>query len=1126
MAKFIHLRAISSYSLCYGAMPITQIINLCKKFKIPAATISDRGNLFGLLEFSLAATKEGIQPIPSVSLKVKFAADKFDQILLIAKNETGYKNLLKLVSLSYLESADQHLNAIDAVLLEKLAKDLIILAGYREGLLYQAAKNKQTKEAEKIITYYNKLDSELYIELSRLGYKNENIAEAGLLSFAQTLNIPIVATNDVKYSDLELHNAQDVLSCIATNQYIDDPNREVKTREHYFKSQEAMQELFKDLPEAINNTILIAKKCSFFATTSEPSLPHFNAKENSEIEELRLQAQNGLAERFLSHNVPAQKHPKYQQRLTYELDIIIKMGFPGYFLIVSDFIKWSKSNNIPVGPGRGSGAGSMVAFAMKITDLDPLEFGLLFERFLNPERVSMPDFDIDFCQERREEVINYVREKYGKDRVAQIITFGKLQAKAVLKDVGRVLQMPYHQVDRISKMIPFNPINPVTLKTAIEMDPLLEQERKNDAQIAKLLDLGLKLEGLHRHASTHAAGIVIANQNLLDLIPLYKDSKSDMPVVQYSMKYTELSGLVKFDFLGLKTLTVIAKSIELIKQQNLELNIDNIPLNDPKTFKMLSLGNTIGVFQLESAGMRDCLKKMAPDKIEELIALISLYRPGPMDNIPKYIATKHGKTEAEYPHPLLEDCLKETFGVIIYQEQVMQIAQILAGYSLGEADLLRRAMGKKIKAEMDAQRQIFVKGAIANNITKHKASEIFDLVAKFAGYGFNKSHAAAYALIGYQTAYLKANFAVEFITATLNLEYNDTDKLNLFIQEAKNLNIEILPPDINLSSALFSVEIKNGTKSIRYGLAALKSVGKAVIDELVTKRGNKKFTNILDLIKRCGSKIIQKRQLESLVKSGSLDNLEINRAKLLNSLEYIIKLTQNYEIEKNSNQQALFSDDIDTNISFSIENCDFFNAKEKLQNEFDAFGFYLTEHPLERFLPILKNQNITTSAAIVKSTEKTKEIIISGVIISYKQRSGKKGRFLTLNLSDQYGIIDISIFDEELISKYRDIIFNGNTIVISASLKNDDNGTRVIANKMVTIDDFLKDKYQTLKIKLYNLAEIEQLNHQISLNKGDYPIKFLLEFNWQQKNFIINTNQTLMLNHAIIDKLSEKLKKN
>ncbi len=456
------------------------------------------------------------------------------------------------------------------------------------------------------------------------------------------------------------------------------------------------------------------------------------------------------------------------------------MGFSGYFLIVSDFIKWSKENRIPVGPGRGSGAGSMVAYAMKITDLDPLKFGLLFERFLNPERVSMPDFDIDFCQERREEVINYVREKYGHDRVAQIITFGKLQAKAVLKDVGRVLQMPYNQVDRISKMIPFNPVNPVTLAEAIKMDPLLEEERKNDAQIAKLLDIGLKLEGLHRHASTHAAGIVIANKNLLELIPLYKDPKSIMPVVEYSMKYTELAGLVKFDFLGLKTLTVIAKSVALITKQNIDINIDNIALDDKKTFAMLGSGNTIGVFQLESAGMRDCLKKMVPDKIEELIALISLYRPGPMDNIPKYIATKHGKAEVEYPHPLLEECLKETFGVIIYQEQVMQIAQILGGYSLGEADLLRRAMGKKIKSEMDAQREIFVKGAIANNITKQKASEIFDLVAKFAGYGFNKSHAAAYALIGYQTAYLKANFPVEFITATLNLEYNDTDKINLF----------------------------------------------------------------------------------------------------------------------------------------------------------------------------------------------------------------------------------------------------------------------------------------------------------------------------------------------------------
>ncbi|MFZ8865054.1 MAG: DNA polymerase III subunit alpha [Rickettsiales bacterium] len=1117
MAKFIHLRVISSYSLCYGAMSIEQIIALCKKYNIPATTLADRGNLFGLLEFSLAAIKHSIQPIAAVSLKVQIAADKIDQILIIAKNEAGYQNLLRLVSLSFLESATPNVNAIDFNLLNKYAANLIILAGYREGYLYKLAINQQYSELSQIIEQYHQLENnELYIELSRLGYDNEDIAEQELLRVAKNLHIPIVATNDVKYAEVEMSEAQDILSCIATNQYFDDQKRSKKTKEHYFKSPEAMVELFKDLPEAINNTLIIAQKCSFFPEAAPPSLPNFFVKENSEVEELKIQAKNGLKERLNQANLTVETE-KYWERLDYELEIIIKMGFSGYFLIVSDFIKWSKENRIPVGPGRGSGAGSMVAYAMKITDLDPLKFGLLFERFLNPERVSMPDFDIDFCQERREEAINYVREKYGHDRVAQIITFGKLQAKAVLKDVGRVLQMPYNQVDRISKMIPFNPVNPVTLAEAIKMDPLLEEERKNDAQIAKLLDIGLKLEGLHRHASTHAAGIVIANKNLLELIPLYKDPKSIMPVVEYSMKYTELAGLVKFDFLGLKTLTVIAKSVALITKQNIDINIDNIALDDKKTFAMLGSGNTIGVFQLESAGMRDCLKKMVPDKIEELIALISLYRPGPMDNIPKYIATKHGKAEVEYPHPLLEECLKETFGVIIYQEQVMQIAQILGGYSLGEADLLRRAMGKKIKSEMDAQREIFVKGAIANNITKQKASEIFDLVAKFAGYGFNKSHAAAYALIGYQTAYLKANFPVEFITATLNLEYNDTDKINLFIQEAKNLNIKILPPDINLSQALFSVEILKGEKVIRYGLAALKSVGIAAIEELIKIRKTQKFKDIIDLLKRCGSKIIQKRQLESLIKSGSLDQLESNRAKLINSLEYIIKLTQNFELEKNSSQHSLFNDDIVTNISFSIEECPNFSTSEKLHNEFEAFGFYLTEHPLDRFLTILKKCNITSSQEILAITERNSDIMIAGVIISYKQRSGKKGRFLTLNLSDQCGIIDISIFDEELISNCRDIIFNGNNIVIAATMKNDDNGSRIIANKIIAIADFLKDKSQTFKLKLNNIAEFEAIEAKINLNQGDYPVKLILELSWQGKLITIDTNQILKLNHAVLE---------
>ena len=1120
MEDFIHLRVISSYSLCYGAMTIEKSVSLARQYEMPALALADRGNFFGLLEFATSAAKSGIQPIIACSVKIDLGNKLTDQILLIAKNQIGYENILKIVSLSYLES-DHDIGISNFNNITKYSDGIICLIGYREGNIYKNLAESQTQLAEELILkYQNIFANELFIEISRLGYQNELFVENKLLNIAKEKNIAIVATNDVKYASADLSEAQKILSYIAENKYYDDNHRSQIISEHYFKSPSAMKSLFKDLPEAIDNTVLIAKKCSFFPKINDPTLPKFSSGEKTEDEELAFQAKEGLENIIKSHNITEKN--KYYERLDYELGIITKMGFSGYFLIVSDFIKWSKQQNIPVGPGRGSGAGSIVAWVLQITDLDPLRFGLLFERFLNPERVSMPDFDIDFCQDRREEVIEYVQNKYGKDRVAQIITFGKLQAKAVLKDVGRVMQLPYNQVDRISKMIPFNPVNPVTLAEAIEMDPLLQQERKNDPQIAKLLNISLKLEGLHRHASTHAAGIVISNKKLLDLIPLYKDPRSEMPVVQYSMKYTELSGLVKFDFLGLKTLTVIAKAQEYLIEQNIKINISSIDLNDSNTFNMLGRGDTIGVFQLESAGMRDCLKKMHPDKLEDLIALISLYRPGPMDNIPKYIDTKHGNSEIEYPHPLLAECLKETFGVIIYQEQVMQIAQILAGYSLGEADLLRRAMGKKIKKEMDSQREIFIKGAAKNQINNQKASDIFDLVAKFAGYGFNKSHAAAYALIGYQTAYLKANYPVEFIVATLNLDYHDTDKINLFIQEAKKLKIPVLPPDINISDAYFKVEILNNVKSIRYGLGALKSVGLAATQDLQKIRAKSQFVTLEDFVKRSAHKILQKRQLESLVRSGALDKLEKNRAKLLNSIEYIIKYGQNYQNEQKSNQHSLFANDDNSSFSkLTLQEITDFSQKEKLTNEFMAFGFYLTEHPLDRYKDILTKDEITTSDDLITLSNVTKEITIAGVIISYKQRSGKNGRFVTLNLSDHTGIIDVSIFDDELISNSRDLLFNGSVIVIKANFRNDANGSRIISHKILSLENFLETKSINLNVKIDNPQILHEIKPQINHENSDYPVKFNFFYKWQGNLYEVNTNQTVRITNNLANKLSK-----
>ncbi|MBY0406072.1 MAG: DNA polymerase III subunit alpha, partial [Rickettsiales bacterium] len=703
----------------------------------------------------------------------------------------------------------------------------------------------------------------LYMEISRHGMPEERATERSFIALAQKHTVPLVATNDAYFAKPDMYEAHDAFLCISEGAYVGEDTRRRLTPEHRLKKAEEMQALFSDLPEALENTVAIALRCAFMATPKAPILPNFT-QDGSEADELRRQAEEGLVMRLekfvftpgMSEEEKEATAIPYRERLAFELDVIINMKFPGYFLIVSDFIKWSKAHNIPVGPGRGSGAGSLVAWVLMITDLNPLRYGLLFERFLNPQRVSMPDFDVDFCQDRREEVIRYVQQRYGADRVAQIITFGKLQARAVLRDVGRVLQMPYGQVDKICKLVPANPANPVTLAEAIDLEPMLKAAIKEDETVQKLVDISLKLEGLNRHASTHAAGVVIGDRPLDELVPMYRDPKSDMPVVQYSMKYAESAGLVKFDFLGLKTLTVLQRACDLLAPRNIMLDLLALPEGDKPTYELLGRGETVGVFQLESAGMRDTLKKLKPDTLEDIIALVSLYRPGPMDNIPTYIARKHGEEKAEYLHPLLEQVLKETFGVIIYQEQVMQIAQLLAGYSLGEADLLRRAMGKKIKAEMEAQRSIFVEKAVARGVKEKQAATIFDLIAKFAEYGFNKSHAAAYALIAYQTAFLKANYPVEFIAASMTYDMHNTDKLGIFREDAGRFGISLLPPDVNRSEVLFSVE----EKAVRYALAAVRNVGAQAMEGVVAERKERgPFKDIFDFVSRVPIEALNKR---------------------------------------------------------------------------------------------------------------------------------------------------------------------------------------------------------------------------------------------------------------------------
>jgi DNA polymerase-3 subunit alpha len=835
---YIPLRNHTDYSLCKGAIKIKDLVERAKALKMPALGIMDCQNLFGALEFSSACKKAGIQPIIGCEMLVRFddffseklgeeAMNKSQSNLdiekslvkfpLIATSDEGYKNLMFLVSDSFLNRKTGITPHIDFALLASNCKGLIALSGASEGVIARLINEEQSKKLQIVLAELAKIfPGNFYIEITRHGTPSEEKLEAKFIKIALENNLPLLATNDVYFLTQEMHEAQDILNCIGRGEVIAERNREKLSPEQYFKSPQQISELFADLPESITNSINIAKKCHIMAFERPPTLPKFSTEKGfDEAEELKSQAKQGLlarlSQKFLNEEISDEQQKQiekeYFERLDYELSIIIRMNFSGYFLIVSDFIKWAKASDIPVGPGRGSGAGSIVAWSLQITDLDPIRFGLLFERFLNPDRVSMPDFDIDFCQSRRDEVIDYVQQKYGKDYVAQIITFGKLQARAVLKDVGRVLQMPYGQVDRICKLIPFNAIEAVTLEKAVEMDKDLQQAIKEDPQINKLVDIGLKLEGLNRHSSTHAAGIVIGDKPLHEICGLYSDDGATMSAVGYSMKYAESAGLVKFDFLGLKTLTVIFEAVKLVeKTRGIKIDISNLRLDDAETFAMLATGDSIGAFQIESSGMRSVLRQMKADKIEDIIALISLYRPGPMDNIPSFIRRKHGEEKISYPHPMLEPILKETYGVIVYQEQVMEIAKVLAGYSLGGADLLRRAMGKKIKEEMDQQRAIFVSGATKNGVDARQAEEIFDLVDKFAGYGFNKSHAAAYALISYQTAYLKAHFLPEFLTASINLEIDNTEKINVFLQVARSHKIPILPPSINASEAEFTIE--------------------------------------------------------------------------------------------------------------------------------------------------------------------------------------------------------------------------------------------------------------------------------------------------------------------------------
>lgn len=1098
-ASFIHLHVHSAYSLAEGAIQIKTLVKTCRKLGMPAVAVTDSNNLFGAMEFALEASKEGIQPI--IGSQVLVGTEE-QQMVLLVQSEEGYKNLSALVSNAYMNSED---GAKPILQLEQLAAHhagLICLTGGVKGPVGHLLLSRRNAEAESYLRQLKDIYGDrLYIELQRHDLRDEADIEDELIDLAYKLDIPLVATNDCYFPTAEFYEAHDALLCIAEGRYISEDDRRRVTRQHYFRPASEMLELFADLPEATENTLVIARRCHYFLTTQKPILPPFKTESGrKEVEELRAQSQEGLEWR-LEHFVYKDGDNReevakpYRERLEFELNVIINMGFPGYFLIVSDFIRWAKDNNIPVGPGRGSGAGSVVAWALKITDLNPLQLNLLFERFLNPERVSMPDFDVDFCQDRRDEVIRYVQERYGFDRVAQIITFGKLQARAVVRDVGRVLQMPYSQVDRISKMIPNNPANPVTLAEALEGDAELRAQRSDD-QIDRLLTIALQLEGLYRHASTHAAGVVIADRPLHELVPLYRDPRSEMPVTQFNMKYVEPAGLVKFDFLGLKTLTVIQKAVELIADKGEAVDILQIPLDDAGAYEMIASGQSTGVFQLESAGMRDTLKKMKPNRFEDIIALVALYRPGPMDNIPKYISVKEGREEADYLHPKLKVILEETYGIMVYQEQVMQAAQILSGYSLGTADLLRRAMGKKIKAEMDAQREAFVDGANkTNNVSAQYAGEIFDTIEKFAGYGFNKSHAAAYALVAYQTAWLKANHPVEFMAALMTLDLGNTDKLALFKQALDQMDIPVLPPDINASFVDFAVE----GKAVRYALAAIKGVGAQAMGMLIAEREkNGPFKSLDDFLKRIDAKALNKKAMENLIAAGALDTIHPNRAQLFTAAERLAHYAQALAEERASSQSSLFAmgataaQDL---AAHHLTDMPDWNPLDRLSYEFAAIGFYLSAHPLDTKRAQLERLNIITYADVeAKIADRpAARVKMAGVLIKKTEKiSAKSGnKFAILTLSDSSGVFEVMLFTEILL-RSRSMLEPGEALLLMADAEQRDEQIRITVQDIKLLDPSLEGQIKAVQITVTKDVAIPALKTQLeTAGKGTARINVI-----------------------------------
>ncbi len=1087
---FVHLRVHSAYSLLEGALPIPRIAKLCAKHAFPAVALTDTNNMFGALEFSEKLSKDGIQPIVGVTLAIDFEDREADEtsrfkaaggptwrdpscdgyVALLAASQAGYRNLMRIVSRAHLGVADGEPPHVAFSLLSAHAEGVIALTGGPDGVIDRLLRDGQKAKAEARLKRLAKaFGDRLYVELQRHGDPREGEVEPVLLDLAYALEIPIVATNQAFFETPDDYEAHDALICIAGGNYVIEEERRRLTPEHGFKTADEMCRLFADLPEALANSVEIARRCHYRPLPHKPILPNFvkvapgaSAEDvlAAEAEELARQAREGLDARLSTNPLaPGFTRKDYDERLDYELSVITSMKFPGYFLIVSDFIKWSKAQGIPVGPGRGSGAGSLVAWVLTITDLDPLRFGLLFERFLNPERISMPDFDIDFCQDRREETIRYVQHKYGHDRVAQIITHGKLQARAVLRDVGRVLQMPYGQVDRLCKLVPNNPANPVTLPEAIETEPRLQEERDGDEVVKDLIEKSIKLEGLYRHASTHAAGLVIGDRDLDELVPLYRDPKSDMPVTQFNWKMTEAAGLVKFDFLGLKTLTVLQKAVELVKRgRGIDVDLQHLALDDVESYRLLARADTVGVFQLESTGMRESLKRLKPDRFEDIIAMVALYRPGPMDNIPTYINRKHGEEPVDCLHPMLEEILTETYGVIIYQEQVIQIAQVMGGYTLGQADMLRRAMGKKDRDEMARQQARFVAGAVERGVKKDDATYIFELVNKFAGYGFNKSHAAAYALVAYHTAYMKAHYREEFLAASMTLDISNTEKLAMFAAEARRTGITIKPPCVNESEVEFTAEAGSGCDgkrpgAIRYALAALKNVGASAVETVVRAReADGPYKSLADFASRLNAKAVNKRAVEMLAASGAFDVLGEDRAAVHANADQVMATAQRIDADRSAGTSDLFGGG-EGGATLELRKAKKWTPLERLEQEFSAIGFYLSGHPLDAYRTVLDKLGVQRFTEFEAATERGASAgRLAGIVINARERKSAKGNaFAFAMFSDATGQFEAVIFSDTLV-KSRELLVAGTPVVISVEAERDGETLKMRVQGLESLD--------------------------------------------------------------------------